>query len=77
VLFFEVLIRIELSTYWELAIIYSEIKVDYRANSGIFVLKGESICEYLCYLDIWSCPLITEKIYLPEGHTTFWGWECT
>jgi len=24
-----------------------------------------------------SCPLITEKIYLPEGHTTFWGRECT
>ncbi|VUT26252.1 MAG: NADH-plastoquinone oxidoreductase subunit [Candidatus Methanolliviera sp. GoM_oil] len=27
--------------------------------------------------DIRSCPLSTEKIYLPEGHITFWGWECT
>ena len=27
--------------------------------------------------EIGSCPLITEKIYLSEGHTTFWDWECT
>ena len=32
----------------------SEIKVDYRVNSGIFVLKGESICEYISHLDISS-----------------------
>ena len=32
----------------------SEIKVDYRVNSGIFVPDDTSICEYLCYLDILS-----------------------
>jgi hypothetical protein len=39
----------------------SEIKLDHRVNSGIFVPGDTSICEYLCYLDISSIVKYVEE----------------
>lgn len=48
----------------------SEIKVDHRVNSGIFVLEGESICEYISYLDI--SPIVK---YVEEQHYSDKVWH--